>query len=107
MNFNAATLMIMIAKPVCFNSRSLSTRLYYLSITSNDTMTGWPRPNMEGKLDLINNSLKNLNRKLAIHRTRRLHEFVIMETVPKSEQQHTLHLLEKAWASANKCNESL
>lgn len=70
-------------------------------------MAGWPRPNMEGKLDLINSSLNKLNRKLAMHRMRRLHQLVIMEAVPTSEQHHTLHLMETAWATANQRKESV
>ncbi|XP_062570839.1 uncharacterized protein LOC134232878 [Saccostrea cucullata] len=81
---------------------SIATRLYYLPSQPNDTRTEWPRPNMEGKLDLINNSLSSLNRRLAVDRMKRLHQLVLKEAVPESEQKRTSLSLSTAWATANK-----
>ncbi|XP_061191549.1 uncharacterized protein LOC133199695 [Saccostrea echinata] len=81
---------------------SIATRLYYLPSSPNDTKTEWPRPNMEGKLDFINSSLSRLNRKLAVNRMKQLHQLVLKEAVPRSEQKPTSHSLNTAWATANK-----
>lgn len=56
---------------------------------------------MEGKLNLINSSLRSINRKLANQQIRKLHEVVLTGVTPKSEQHNVLDILGNAWASAN------
>ncbi|XP_078316701.1 uncharacterized protein LOC111119087 [Crassostrea virginica] len=82
--------------------KSIATRLYYLPKNPNDTKTTWPRPDMEGKLNLINSSLRSINRKLANQQIRKLHEVGLTGVTPKSEQHTVLDILGNAWASANK-----
>ena len=84
------------------SDRSIATRLYYLPKNPNDTKTTWPRPDMEGKLNLINSSLRSINRKLANQQIRKLHEVGLTGVTPKSEQHTVLDILGNAWASANK-----